>query len=154
MKRFSLLLLLLLPVLLSAQQLTFRLVDAKSAAPIRDLVGVSSLQDITRFSNEKGLISFPLPRDSRGASFSFSGLGYQTLTYQVAAELPSEIITLEIQPQAFTLGLHVNNLFNTRWKETQFNTERRLFDEAESVEGIHFTPGSPFFARFSFSYSF
>ncbi len=100
MKRFSLLLLLLLPILLSAQQITFRLVDARSAAPINDLLGGSSLQDITRFSNEKGFISFPLPRDSQGASFIFSGLGYQTLTYQVPAELPAEIITLKIQPQA------------------------------------------------------
>lgn len=54
----------------------------------------------------------------------------------------------------FTLGLHINNLFNVRWKETQFNTESRLLDEPESVEEIHFTPGSPFFGRISLSYNF
>ena len=54
----------------------------------------------------------------------------------------------------FTVGLHINNLFNVRWKETQFNTESRLLDEPESVEEIHFTPGSPFFGRISLSYNF
>lgn len=54
----------------------------------------------------------------------------------------------------FTITALINNLFNTRWKETQFNTESRLFDEAEPVEEIHFTPGSPFFSRLSLSYNF
>jgi outer membrane receptor protein involved in Fe transport len=54
----------------------------------------------------------------------------------------------------YTLGLNVQNLFNTRWKETQFATETRLRGEAEPVEEIHFTPGTPFFARLSLMYSF
>lgn len=49
----------------------------------------------------------------------------------------------------YTLGLSVQNLFNTRWKETQFATESRLKGEAAPVEEIHFTPGTPFFARLS-----
>jgi len=44
-------------------------------------------------------------------------------------------------------GVTVENLFDTAWNETQFATESRLFAEAESVEEIHFTPGSPFFLR-------
>lgn len=52
------------------------------------------------------------------------------------------------------IGLNLQNLFNTRWKETQFATESRLFDEAEPVEEIHFTPGTPFFARLAFSLFF
>jgi outer membrane receptor protein involved in Fe transport len=47
------------------------------------------------------------------------------------------------------LGLNIQNLTNTRWKETQFATESRLKDEAEPVEEIHFTPGTPFFTRLS-----
>lgn len=47
----------------------------------------------------------------------------------------------------YEIGLNVQNLFNTEWKETQFATESRLFDETEPVEEIHFTPGTPFFAR-------
>ena len=47
----------------------------------------------------------------------------------------------------YNLGLSVNNIFNTQWKETQFATESRLKNETEPVEEIHFTAGSPFFAR-------
>ncbi len=49
-------------------------------------------------------------------------------------------------------GLSVQNLFNTRWKETQFATESRLRGEAAPVEEIHFTPGTPFFARLSWTW--
>ncbi|WP_324680325.1 TonB-dependent receptor [Hymenobacter sp. GOD-10R] len=49
----------------------------------------------------------------------------------------------------YQLGLSVQNLLNTRWKETQFATESRLQGEAAPVEEIHFTPGTPFFARLS-----
>jgi outer membrane receptor for ferrienterochelin and colicin len=47
----------------------------------------------------------------------------------------------------YTLGLNIQNLFNTRWKETQFATESRLKNESVPVEEIHFTPGTPFNAR-------
>ena len=52
---------------------------------------------------------------------------------------------------AVTFGTQINNLFNTRWKETQFNTLSRLQHEKQGVEEIHFTPGSPFFMRVSVS---
>jgi outer membrane receptor protein involved in Fe transport len=52
----------------------------------------------------------------------------------------------------YTLGLTVQNLLNTRWKETQFDTESRLKGEAVPVSEIHFTPGTPFFARLSLTY--
>ncbi len=51
----------------------------------------------------------------------------------------------------YSIGLSVNNLLNTRWKETQFATESRLKDELLPVEEIHFTAGSPFFGRLSLS---
>ncbi|MDZ7897519.1 MAG: TonB-dependent receptor [Arcicella sp.] len=54
----------------------------------------------------------------------------------------------------YNLGLSIQNLFDVRWKETQFNTESRLQNETESVEEIHFTPGTPFFGRLSLAYSF
>ena len=44
-------------------------------------------------------------------------------------------------------GVIIENLFDTEWNETQFATESRLFNEAEPVEEIHFTPGTPFFVR-------
>lgn len=47
----------------------------------------------------------------------------------------------------FVFGIIIENLFDTEWNETQFATESRLFNEPESVEEIHFTPGTPFFLR-------
>lgn len=44
-------------------------------------------------------------------------------------------------------GIIVENLFDSQWNETQFATESRLFNEPNSVEEIHFTPGTPFFLR-------
>jgi len=49
----------------------------------------------------------------------------------------------------YQVGLSVQNLLNTRWKETQFANESRLQGEAGPVEEIHFTPGTPFLGRLS-----
>lgn len=54
----------------------------------------------------------------------------------------------------YEVSLSVQNLFDVRWKETQFDTESRLYNEAAPVSEIHFTPGTPFFAKLSFAYSF
>ncbi len=53
-----------------------------------------------------------------------------------------------------TLGITVENLFDTRWKETQFATLSRLAGEMEPVEEIHFTPGTPFFVRANLQFRF
>ena len=54
----------------------------------------------------------------------------------------------------WNIGLSIENLFDTEWNETQFATESRLQNEAESVEEIHFTPGTPFFVKGSLTYTF
>ncbi|WP_299670119.1 TonB-dependent receptor [uncultured Polaribacter sp.] len=53
-----------------------------------------------------------------------------------------------------TLGLAIENIFDVAWNETQFATESRLQNEANAVEEIHFTPGTPFFAKASIHYAF
>lgn len=53
-----------------------------------------------------------------------------------------------------TFGLAVENLFNSKWNETQFATESRLKNESASVEEVHFTPGTPFFIKGKITYSF
>lgn len=53
-----------------------------------------------------------------------------------------------------TLGVQVQNLFDVDWNETQFATESRLQNEASPVEEIHFTPGTPFFAKGSITVRF
>ncbi len=53
-----------------------------------------------------------------------------------------------------SLGIQIQNVFNTKWNETQFATESRLDDEIEPVEEIHFTPGTPFFIKNIIKYNF
>lgn len=54
----------------------------------------------------------------------------------------------------YEIGLVVNNIFNTKWKETQFETETRLKNEPKSVNEVCFTPGTPFAAKLSFTLKF
>jgi hypothetical protein len=61
---------------------------------------------------------------------------------------------LSYNKQNWEAGVSVQNIFNTKWKETQFDTETRLKDEPDPVSEIHFTPGTPFFARLSFTVFF
>jgi hypothetical protein len=61
-------------------------------------------------------------------------------------------LQLNYTKSRYAFGLSIQNLFNTRWKETQFATESRLQGETASVEEIHFTPGTPFAAKLSFTY--
>lgn len=51
-------------------------------------------------------------------------------------------------------GVSIENIFNSKWNETQFATESRLKNETTGVEEIHFTPGSPFFLKAGISYKF
>lgn len=53
-----------------------------------------------------------------------------------------------------TVGISVENIFNTAWNETQFATESRLQSESQSVEEIHFTPGTPLFFKIKAIYNF
>lgn len=53
----------------------------------------------------------------------------------------------------FQLGALVQNLFNVKWKETQFETESQLRNEVAPVSEIHFTPGTPLAAKIFLSYS-
>ncbi|GEO06059.1 TonB-dependent receptor [Adhaeribacter aerolatus] len=46
------------------------------------------------------------------------------------------------------------NLFNSNWKEAQFETESRLRNEIEPVSEIHFTPGTPFSVKAGVTFSF
>lgn len=56
--------------------------------------------------------------------------------------------------EKISLGIQIQNLFDTEWNETQFATESRLQYETEPVEEIHFTPGTPFFLKAMIQYNF
>jgi hypothetical protein len=56
-------------------------------------------------------------------------------------------LSINYTKKKYELGIAVENLFNVKWNETQFDTESRLQHEPAPVSEIHFTPGTPFFAR-------
>jgi outer membrane cobalamin receptor len=57
---------------------------------------------------------------------------------------------LNYTQKRYEIGLSIQNLLNTKWKETQFDTESKLQNEVAPVSEIHFTPGTPFFLRLQF----
>ena len=63
-------------------------------------------------------------------------------------------VQLNYTKKKVTIGFSIQNLFNTQWKETQFATESRLKNEANSVNEIHFTSGTPFNIRGQVVYRF
>lgn len=98
---------------------------------------------------------------SFGSGFN-TGLNMRYLDNRPANE-DNSIVALGYTVFDFNLGyrykniettLSIQNVTNTEWNETQFATESRLRNEVEPVEEIHFTPGTPFFAKFSLGYKF
>jgi len=65
----------------------------------------------------------------------------------------NDLVLNYTQPK-YEIGLTINNLFNVKWKETQFDTITRLQHEATPVDGIAFTPGTKFDALLHISYFF
>ncbi len=114
---------------------------------------------------EKELSYLPLaPRFSSAGGLTYrkkTGLN-GSLRYRYMADRPANednsvlakgyFITdaaLNYTQRKWELGIAIQNLFDSKWKETQFDTESRLQDEPAPVSEIHFTPGTPFFARAS-----
>ncbi len=61
--------------------------------------------------------------------------------------------SVSYQIKKVSIGVNIDNIFNKKWKETQFLTESRLANETDPVEEIHFTAGTPFNARLILKYS-
>ncbi|WP_092768022.1 TonB-dependent receptor [Hymenobacter actinosclerus] len=54
----------------------------------------------------------------------------------------------------FQIGATVENLLNVAWNQAQFDTTTRLRNEAAPVSELHFTPGTPFYAKLNASLFF
>ncbi len=54
----------------------------------------------------------------------------------------------------FEIGLAFENILNIKWNEAQFATESRLMNEPAPVNELHYTPGTPFFARLKLAFFF
>ena len=110
-------------------------------APDFTLTGGLSVDDLNGFSG--GLRFRYLDDRAANEDNSIVAEGYMVTDFNINYKL-----------NAITLGLAIENLFDVEWNETQFATESRLQSEAQSVEEIHFTPGTPFFLKGSVSYRF
>ncbi|GAB2950729.1 TonB-dependent receptor [Hymenobacter coalescens] len=54
----------------------------------------------------------------------------------------------------YQVGATIENLLNAEWNEAQFDTTSRLRGETAPVSELHFTPGTPFFAKLNASLFF
>ena len=63
-------------------------------------------------------------------------------------------VVINYTKNKFEVGLAINNVFNIKWKETQFDTMSRLKNEANAVDEICFTSGTKLAAKLSFSVFF
>lgn len=111
-------------------------------APDFTLVGGLSVKDFYKFSgaiNYRYIDDRPANEDN-----SIAAEGYFVTDFNLNYSFNKH----------WKLGVIIENLFDTDWKETQFLTESRLQNEVAPVEEIHFTPGTPFNFRTTLSYSF
>ncbi len=63
-------------------------------------------------------------------------------------------MTVNYTKKKYEVGLIIENLFDTRWKESQFEELSRLKNETLPVDELSYTPGIPFFAKLKFSVFF
>ncbi len=54
----------------------------------------------------------------------------------------------------YEFGIEIQNLFNTKWREEQFEVVSRLKNEQAPVDDINYTSGTPFFAKLVFAIFF
>jgi outer membrane receptor protein involved in Fe transport len=62
--------------------------------------------------------------------------------------------TANYKTKRYKVGLLIENLTNVNWNEAQFATDTRLRNETKSVDELHFTPGTPFYAKVVLGYTF
>lgn len=63
-------------------------------------------------------------------------------------------LSVNYKRKNYKVGLVIENLTNTKWNEAQFDTESRLPFETQSVDELHYTPGTPFSAKLIVGYTF
>ena len=79
--------------------------------------------------------------------------GNEDFSLTAAGYFIADVVINYARPK-YEIGFVINNVLNTRWKETQFDTVTRLKHEPASVDEICFTPGTPFSAKLSVAFFF
>lgn len=118
--------------------------EAQSRIPLAPEFTTTGGIDVLGYKNFSGGLKFRYIADRpANEDNSIVAEGYFITDFNVNYTLGNMVI-----------GISVENLFDSEWKETQFATESRLFNEAQSVEEIHFTPGTPFAIRGGITFKF
>lgn len=63
-------------------------------------------------------------------------------------------LTINYTRKKYEVGLAIENLFNRRWDEAQFEYTSQLKNEKAPVDQVSYTPGVPFFAKLKFAVFF
>ncbi len=63
-------------------------------------------------------------------------------------------LTANYTRHKYELGMEIQNLFNAKWREAQFEVASRLRNEPAPVDDISYTAGSPFFLKLKFAVFF
>ena len=63
-------------------------------------------------------------------------------------------LTLNYTKKRYEVGLAIENLFNRKWDESQFEYTSQLKGETTAVDQVSYTPGVPFFAKLHVSVFF
>lgn len=114
--------------------------DYLPLAPVHTLMSGLSVKDLKGFSGSlrtRFLGDRPANEDN-----SVVAKGYCITDFSV-----------NYQIKKISIGVNIDNIFNTKWKETQFLTETKLPIDIEPVNEICFTAGTPFNARLILKYS-
>jgi len=111
-------------------------------------------------------LSVPLS-STGGLDFKFAnglngGLSYRYMKNRPANEDNTLIakgyfvndLTVYYTKRKYEIGLEIQNLFNVKWREEQFEVESRLKNEPAPVDDINFTAGTSFFAKLKFAIFF
>jgi hypothetical protein len=93
--------------------------------------------DFSTANGWNGSISYRfLHNRAANSTYTLTALGYFVTDLAVNYTRPK-----------YELGLAVENLFNLRWNESQFEYSSRFRNETRPVDEVSFTPGVPFFAK-------
>ncbi|MBE7697593.1 TonB-dependent receptor [Tenacibaculum finnmarkense] len=117
--------------------------------------------------DENKIPSAPRFTSTGGATFRLKNGISSSLRYRFLGERPliedesviadsyfiADFVINYTRPK-YQIGLSVENIFNTAWREAVFYDSSQLQTELQPVDDIHFTPGTPFLAKLNFTYFF
>jgi CarboxypepD_reg-like domain/TonB-dependent Receptor Plug Domain len=102
-----------------------------------------------------------------GLNYTFSNRINGGLSYRYMSDRPADAentlkakgyfvtdLTAYYTKKKFEFGFEIQNLFNAKWREEQFEADSRLKNEKETVTDINYTSGTPFFIKLKFAVFF